>query len=429
LEDLAAGGGEEEDLEDVKVSSPSLPFPSFAILIRRHSASSKFHNTDAFFSFSNLFFPQGRKDGVKQEGYDSDSSDDGEGVVPSRKLKPTDGENSDDDMFGDKPANPTNATTTSDGKKKEPKFLSLGEIEGQEFGAGGDDDDDGNASEDSKDGMGFELSSFNMKNELREGAFTEEGAYVTNDKDRMEVHDRWMEGVDTKATMRAAREAKKRRDQEEEERGRRDVEGLRDGGGREELVREIVGMLERGETVVGALKRLGGTMDQKEKGAASAAGGGKPVKKLSWAERQKERKKALAEAAEAAGAGGMEVDGSTTQHHDSPFERLSTITSDLTALGQLDLNSMTKEALQRLLPPPPPTSTRPPPSSSSSSSGPPQSAPPADDGSQYEYRYTMDYIKSLPEGEKPVEREVFGESRVSLLSRRPRVHFLLCLSR
>ncbi|KAL7416061.1 hypothetical protein BDY24DRAFT_253566 [Mrakia frigida] len=342
LEDLA-GGGEEEDLEDVK----------------------------------------GRKDGVKQEGYDSDSSDDGEGVVPSRKLKPTaDGEDSDDDMFGDQPAKPSTATTnTSDGKKKkEPKFLSLGEIEGQEFGAGGDDDDDeGNASEDSKDGMGFELSSFNMKNELREGAFTEEGAYVTNDKDRMEVHDRWMEGVDTKATMR-------------------------------ELVREIVGMLERGETVVGALKRLGGTMDQKEKGAA--AGGAAGGKKLSWAERQKERKKALAEAAEAAassagGGGGMEVDGAASTHHDSPFERLSTITSDLTALGQLDLYSMTKEALQRLLPPPPPTSTRPPPPSSSSS-GPPPSAPPPDDGSQYEYRYTMDYIKSLPEAEKPVEREVFG---------------------
>lgn len=143
-------------------------------------------------------------------------------------------------------------------------------------------------------------------------------------------------------------------------------------------------------------------MDSKEKSAAGAGGLG--TKKLTWAERQKERKKALAEAA--AAEQGMEVDGSHASA--SPFERLSTLTSDLTALGQLDLYSMTKEALQRLLPPPPPTSTRPPPSSSSSS-GPPPLNPSADDGSTYEYRYTMDYIKSLPEGERPVEREVFGE--------------------
>ena len=74
---------------------------------------------------------------------------------------------------------------------------------------------------------------------------------------------------------------------------------------------------------------------------------------MTWAERQKERKKALAEAAEA--AGGMEVDGPTAASSSatSPFEKLSTLTADLTALGQLDLYSMTREALQRLLPPPP----------------------------------------------------------------------------
>jgi CD2 antigen cytoplasmic tail-binding protein 2 len=309
-------------------------------------------------------------------------------------------------MFGDaKPTDAKGKAKASDPLKKGDKFLSLGEIEGQEFGKG---DDEGDESDDSKDGMGYELSSFNMKNELKEGAFTEEGAYVQSAKDPMEMHDRWLEGVEDKGVMRRAREAKARRDREEEEKKQREVDELRDGSGkgREDLVREIADMLEPGETVLLGLQRLGGGGGSKDKGKEKATGG----KKLSWVERQKERKTAMAEAATASSSsgGGMDVDSTTLPASSSadpsipstPFDRLSTITTDLTAMGQLDLYSMSREALQRLLPRPPP---------------PQQSAPPLDDGTSYEYRFSMDHLRSLPEAERPVEREVFGSSRFPLL--------------
>lgn len=299
---------------------------------------------------------------------------------------------------------PGESTTTTAGKgKAKDKFLSLGDIEGQEFGNG--DDEDGFESEDSKDGMGVELSSFNMKAELKEGAFTEDGSYVTNAKDRLEIYDRWLDGVDGKASMRKAREAKKKRDLQEEQRKRQEMEDVRDGPKREDLVAEIVGLLLERETVLKGLQRLGVSSGQEKVG-----------KKLSWAEKQKERKKALAAAASGPSSstspmdGGMDVEPTTAGP--TPFERLSTLTSDLTALGQLDLYNMTREALSRLLPPPPP-----PPASEPAAPSIPR--PPVDDGSTYEYRYSMEYIRSLPESKRPIEREVFGTFCLSslLLSR------------
>src|SRR6202044_2681779 len=90
-----------------------------------------------------------RKGQVKTEGYDSDSSDDGEGVVLSRrKGGEGEGDDEDDDMFavGEKEEKEEEA---AGGKKKE-EYMRLGDIEGQEFGnksgsdgeeSSGDDDD------------------------------------------------------------------------------------------------------------------------------------------------------------------------------------------------------------------------------------------------------------------------------------------------
>lgn len=307
------------------------------------------------------------------------------------------------------------------GKKKQEKYLALGDIEGQEFGAGGSDDDDDDDEPKPANGldgpMGHELSSFNMKDELEEGKFTEDGAYVAKGKDAMEVHDKWLEGVDTgKAAMRKAREAKKRQEAKEADRARQELEDLQGGSGREGKVAELVGLLGQGETVMQAMQRLG-----------AQAGGGGPKK--SWAERLKEKKK-LAKAASKTAAPLTDVDMETdapapastsaasasagsasTALAASPsaFDRLSALTSDLTALGQLDIYSMSREALQRLLPTPTKASgsaSRETPSAGTSSQ-------PPDDGASYEYRFRMDYIKSLPEDERPVEREVFGSLNVA----------------
>ena len=74
-----------------------------------------------------------RKGGVKVDGYDSDSSDDGEGVVMSRRKDGKgDGDGEDDDMFamGEKDEK---MEDDGEGKKKKTEYLRLADIEGQEF--------------------------------------------------------------------------------------------------------------------------------------------------------------------------------------------------------------------------------------------------------------------------------------------------------
>jgi hypothetical protein len=87
----------------------------------------------------------------------------------------------------------------------------------------------------------------------------------------------------------------------------------------------------------------------------------------------------------------------------NPFTNLSNVVSGLTTIGHLDVYSLSRESLQRMLP----ASKEP----SSATSGPSAPRPPPDTR-QFQYRFSMTYIRSLPEGQRPVEREVFGESAV-----------------
>src|SRR5260221_12822580 len=79
-----------------------------------------------------------RKRRVKTEGYDSDSSDDGEGVVLSRRAGVEDAANDEDeDMFAADPKEDNNKAEPGPGEKKRgEEYLRLGDIEGQEFGRG-----------------------------------------------------------------------------------------------------------------------------------------------------------------------------------------------------------------------------------------------------------------------------------------------------
>lgn len=197
-----------------------------------------------------------RRGKVKNEGYESDSSDDGEGVVNSRKKS---GLDADDDMFA-----PTEKEENEESSKKQDKFMRLGDIEGQEFGphSGSDSESDINEPADQdeaekkrKEGMGFELSSFNMREEMEEGKFTEDGTYVRT-FDPHSVHDRWMEGLDDRE-MKLAR--RRKRDQEKKQREKIEAEEkeLQDSGGQDAIERELLPMLKKGETVLEALQRLG----------------------------------------------------------------------------------------------------------------------------------------------------------------------------
>ncbi|WWC65913.1 uncharacterized protein I303_108535 [Kwoniella dejecticola CBS 10117] len=352
------------------------------------------------------------------EGYGSDSSNDDEGVVPSRRpgAKPEEEEEDDVDMFASDveekaPSKDEKGKGKSKGKEKE--FMDLNEIEGQEFAQqrstnlGGDSDSDGD-SEDEGEGkkgpkkegldgdMGSEITPFNMKNEMTEGRFTADGeAYMENDKDENDKHDSWLNDPNlNKESIRKARKAHKERERLEKEREEKENSGENKAKERE-LLREAVGLMERGETILEALQRLGKAVEVEKDRIARKQGQGK--KKLSWAERQKERKKMMA----------VDQEQADPTHTSNPFTNLSNIVSQLTTSGQIDVYSISRESIQRMLPPE--TSIRNTNGSASTrpSAPPPESPTPADTR-QFHYRFSMAYVRNLPEAQRPVEREVFG---------------------
>jgi len=218
------------------------------------------------------------------EGYGSDSSNDEEGVVPSRrpgKQDEGDGDGDGDmDMFGEAPEPEEKKSENSKSKKE---FMDLNDFEGQEFADEGSDSDSEVEAEkltrkQGLDGpMGFDITPFNMKSEMDEGRFTTDGeVYQANEKDPGENHDQWLEGLD-KDAVKKARRAQRERERIEKEAEERDL------GGKErenEMLAQAVELLERGETVLEGLQRLGKEVEDKRKG----------IGKMSWAEKQKERK-------------------------------------------------------------------------------------------------------------------------------------------
>lgn len=226
------------------------------------------------------------------DGYDSDSDNDEESKVLSRRPGAEDEAEDDEmDMFADEPA-------PDKGKEKEPpkkEFMDLNDIEGQEFDEPSapqqDDDSDSEAEPVEKktglDGdMGVDLTPFNMKKEMQDGRFTEGGeVYMENEKDPHEKHDVWLDSMD-KDEIKKARRAHRERERLEREREQREAENESGAGSEEKeqrLLQQAMEHMERGETVLEALQRLG---KEAEKKAANS-------KKKSWVERQRERKAAL----------------------------------------------------------------------------------------------------------------------------------------
>lgn len=220
----------------------------------------------------------GRKGGVKVDGYESDSTDDGEGVVLSRR-KGKDDDEDDDDMFAVEDKSPGKGDAAS-GKKKPTRYLKLGEIEGQEFNESGDDgsdvssdepEDEDDAERRKKAGMGFDVTKFHMKEEMEEGKFAEDGMYVRS-FDAHAVHDRWMEGLGEKE-MKKARKAKRKAERLEKERIREE-EAQKSGASGEtkksEMEKELLSLIKPGESVLEALARLGKEKKKSAKGKAAS---------------------------------------------------------------------------------------------------------------------------------------------------------------
>ena len=283
-----------------------------------------------------------RRKAVKTDGYDSDSTDDGEGVVRSRRAGANDAADEDDDMFAPSTSAPKDSDKPT--AKKKTKFLDLGDIEGQEFSGDPDQrETDSDAESDfededarerrAKEGMGYELSSFNMKAEMEEGKFDEDGTFHRS-YDPHAVHDRWMENIDERE-MRKARRVKKKMERREKERVQEEENALKS---KDELYKDLVSFLGKGETVLEALQRLG-------KGAKS--------KKPSNVARKPRKGRGEAANSLPSISSTMEVDDPLDQtlpppaSDQTPIERVTSLASTLMSLGDTDIYEGTYESLLR----------------------------------------------------------------------------------
>jgi len=268
-----------------------------------------------------------RKGRVKTEGYDSDSSDDGEGVVLSRKAGADGKDDDDDDMFavGDKEEKDEDAGS----KKKKQEYLRLGDIEGQVFGKSAGDEDDSDEVDDEpededdaerrkKVGMGYEISSFNMREEMEEGKFASDGTYVRT-FDPHAVHDRWMDGVDDQE-IKKARKSHKQQERIQKEKMMAEEKEMKELGGKEEVEKRLVGMLKKAETVLEALQRLGVKAKKKA------------PKKKKPSERNGE---------------GLPTDSAASSHAQRDIDEITHLASTLMSLGDVDIYSKTYEELVR----------------------------------------------------------------------------------
>ncbi|KAI1324132.1 hypothetical protein F5Y16DRAFT_381957 [Xylariaceae sp. FL0255] len=122
------------------------------------------------------------------------------------------------------------------------------------------------------------LEAFNLKQEGEEGRFDEAGNFVRRAADPDAVHDRWLEGV-SKKDMRRAAEAHEKRAVEERAKRREDEDALTT-----DLLRSLILNLDRGETALEALQRLGGLQNRLRKKKTDVA---KAKKVPKWKQKKK----------------------------------------------------------------------------------------------------------------------------------------------
>ncbi|KAI1368221.1 hypothetical protein F5Y08DRAFT_11208 [Xylaria arbuscula] len=226
-----------------------------------------------------------KRGAVNIDGYDSDSDREELGMLHAKagaknKKGAADDEEM-DDMFAaedDEKADARDDTVDEKtGKKsKEVRFMSTGDIEGQvnESTSGGhihmnddeessDDDEEAVAlaiqEEDVDEEVGAggrkkhapKIEAFNLKQENDEGRFDEAGNFVRKAVDPDAVHDRWLDGL-SKKDMRRAAEAHEKREAEQRQKRREEDSALTS-----DLLKSLITHLERGETTLEALARLG----------------------------------------------------------------------------------------------------------------------------------------------------------------------------
>lgn len=246
-----------------------------------------------------------RRNAVNLDGYQSDSENEGfdarveaKAKAKRRQQKEQDG-GDDDDMFADDAAEEVDNELGEDEayrkSKKNVRFLSIEEIEGQANRSRGgravhvdlsnpteaqnaedvESESESEVDEEERarvdEGMDEEvgaggkkthaplIDAFNMRAEQEEGRFDESGNFVRKAVDPDAIHDTWLDGL-SKKDIRRAKEAAEKRENERRERDKQNDSIIT-----ADLLRTLIIHMQRGETVLEALARLGKGLRKKPK--------------------------------------------------------------------------------------------------------------------------------------------------------------------
>jgi CD2 antigen cytoplasmic tail-binding protein 2 len=306
-----------------------------------------------------------RRKAVNLDGFESDSENERFKVRTEVKISASRRQQADDDDDDDMFAgsqDEIDAADVMDGglrKKNTVRFLQDDEIEGQIASSrggrslhadlsrpnakgveGGSDSESDvpdeerariNAGMDEELGAGAKkthaplLDAFNMRAEQEEGRFDDQGNYVRKAVDPDAIHDTWLAGV-SKKDIKRAREAAEKRDAERRQRDREE-----DGILTADLLNTIITHLERGETVLEALARLGRGLRKKSK----------------W--QTKHKKKARSKANQN-GTEDIEMAEGDSTEESTRRQAIETVTGAADLLltrGQLDIYDIERETLTR----------------------------------------------------------------------------------
>ncbi|GAB7347825.1 hypothetical protein MBLNU459_g5362t1 [Dothideomycetes sp. NU459] len=336
---------------------------------------------------------QTKRNAVKLDGYDSDSSTENfdaraeEKASLAKHAGTANGKSVDEDesdMFADLDAGTAGTGGAGDGgddeelsregkkKGKEVRFMDVADIEGQvrSSKAGGHvsadftlatgkgkgkasiDRDAESSSESGSDserdrldpededaeelGAGSKkrhaprLDAFHMQQEGEDGRFDESGNYIRKAADPDAVHDVWLDGLNKK-DMKKAREA-----QEARERERREKLAADDAVLSSDLLSTLIQHLDKGESVLEALQRLN-SQRKKEKKAPK------------WQQKKKMKKK------QAASADGDDMDVDGEEKNEDPaearrraaVEAITGAADQLFSRGDQDIYDQEREMLLR----------------------------------------------------------------------------------
>ncbi|KAI9293283.1 hypothetical protein K502DRAFT_331664 [Neoconidiobolus thromboides FSU 785] len=197
-------------------------------------------------------------------------------------------------------------------KSKKVKLINVEDIEGQEDG-----DEDYFKEENEGE---VKIEAFNLKDDMEEGKFDENGNFVWNKKDPESIHDGWLQSIGKKE-IEDARLAKEKKDLKEREINAKENELAQFT--KEEIMVMIVNLLKPKESIITGLARLG-----------------KYNKKRGGRNKNKKNKKPEEE---------VELNEAERAEYQKQFEELTEYANHLMENGMLDIYQGTYESLVRNL--------------------------------------------------------------------------------